>query len=176
MTTDGLAGTGYVIHAIRAIRNTESKHGLAVASDPAASGYIFYLVALASSSRHNLYTTCFLIINSFFAISFFDLNITKLILQLVLFAIMAAMPSFLSRLTRPFSSSAMRFGPEGAGQAVPEGSQKATVAAGCFWGVEHMYRKQFANNGLLSAKVGYIGGDKNHPTYSEVCAGRTGRE
>lgn len=70
----------------------------------------------------------------------------------------------------------MLFGPEGTGQAIPEGSQKATVAAGCFWGVEHMYRKQFANNGLLNAKVGYIGGDKNHPTYREVCNGRTGRE
>lgn len=89
---------------------------------------------------------------------------------------MATMSSFLSRLTRPFSSTTMRFGPESAGQAVPEGSQKATVAAGCFWGVEHMYRKQFANNGLLNAKVGYIGGDKNHPTYRDVCTGRTGRK
>lgn len=89
---------------------------------------------------------------------------------------MAAMPSFLSRLMRPFSSAPMRFGPEGSGTATPEGSQKATVAAGCFWGVEHMYRKQFANQGLIDAKVGYIGGDSKHPSYRAVCTGRTGRE
>ena len=70
----------------------------------------------------------------------------------------------------------MRLGPEGAGQALPEGSQKATFAAGCFWGVEHMYRKEFGNKGLLDAQVGYIGGDTKHPSYRAVCTGRTGRK
>lgn len=59
---------------------------------------------------------------------------------------------------------------------IPEGSQKATVAAGCFWGVEHMYRKAFLGKGLLDARVGYIGGDSKHPSYHSVCSGRTGRE
>ncbi|KAF2273104.1 peptide methionine sulfoxide reductase msrB/msrA [Westerdykella ornata] len=58
--------------------------------------------------------------------------------------------------------------------SIPEGAQKATVAAGCFWGVEHMYRKQFANNGLIDARVGYIGGDATNPSYRAVCSGRTG--
>lgn len=80
------------------------------------------------------------------------------------------MSSFLSRLTRPFSS-----GPMAASMNVPEGAQKATVAAGCFWGVEHMYRHTFANKGLIDARVGYIGGDTKNPGYRAVCSGATGR-
>jgi peptide-methionine (S)-S-oxide reductase len=57
---------------------------------------------------------------------------------------------------------------------VPAGAQRATVAAGCFWGVEHLFRKQFANRGLLDARVGYIGGDTQSPSYRSVCSGRTG--
>lgn len=60
--------------------------------------------------------------------------------------------------------------------AVPAGAQTATLAAGCFWGVEHMYRKAFANKGLLDARVGYIGGDTDSPSYRAVCSGRTGRK
>ena len=60
---------------------------------------------------------------------------------------------------------------------LPEGSRKATVAAGCFWGVEHMFRKAFGNGkGLLDARVGYIGGDTTNPTYRTICSGRTGRK
>ena len=59
---------------------------------------------------------------------------------------------------------------------VPEGAQKATLAAGCFWGIEHMYRKDFGHGkGLLDARVGYIGGDTKEPSYRAVCSGRTGR-
>lgn len=60
--------------------------------------------------------------------------------------------------------------------ALPEGAQKATIAAGCFWGVEHMYRHDFKDRGLLDARVGYIGGDTKDPSYRAVCSGRTGRE
>ena len=60
--------------------------------------------------------------------------------------------------------------------ALPEGAQKATIAAGCFWGVEHMYRHDFKDKGLLDARVGYIGGDTKDPSYRAVCSGRTGRE
>lgn len=58
---------------------------------------------------------------------------------------------------------------------MPEGAAKATVAAGCFWGVEHMYRKAFAGKGLYDARVGYIGGDTKNPSYRSVCSGQTGR-
>jgi peptide-methionine (S)-S-oxide reductase len=38
-----------------------------------------------------------------------------------------------------------------------------------------MYRKAFANKGLIDARVGYIGGDTTNPSYRAVCSGRTGR-
>ena len=89
------------------------------------------------------------------------------------------MNSLFNRITRPFSSSTMRFGPEGSGQSaavLPEGAKKATIAAGCFWGVEHLYRHNFPKDAVLDARVGYIGGDTKNPSYRSVCSGRTGRE
>ena len=89
----------------------------------------------------------------------------------------AAMTSIFQKLTRPFTSATLRFAPEQTAKMdVPEGAQKCTIAAGCFWGVEHMYRKDFGNKGLLDARVGYIGGDSKSPSYRAVCSGTTGRE
>ena len=60
---------------------------------------------------------------------------------------------------------------------LPEGAERATLAAGCFWGIEHMYRKDFGNGkGVLDARVGYIGGETQNPSYRAVCSGRTGRK
>lgn len=50
-------------------------------------------------------------------------------------------------------------------------TQTAYFAGGCFWGVEYYFQK---NDAVLSTAVGYMGGDKKNPTYSEVCAGNTG--
>lgn len=50
-------------------------------------------------------------------------------------------------------------------------TEEAIYAAGCFWGVEY-YLKQLP--GVLKTEVGYSGGQKNHPSYQEVCAGSTG--
>lgn len=56
-------------------------------------------------------------------------------------------------------------------------TEKATVAAGCFWGVEHLFRREFGQGkGLLDAQVGYCGGSSSAPTYRVVCSGTTGRE
>ncbi|SLM37724.1 peptide-methionine-s-oxide reductase [Lasallia pustulata] len=87
----------------------------------------------------------------------------------------SAMPNFVSRLFRPFTSTTrMGLNPDGAAQNFPPNAQKCTVAAGCFWGVEHLYRKHFDGKGLLDARVGYIGGDTKSPSYRAVCSGRTG--
>src|SRR6266850_3581296 len=50
-------------------------------------------------------------------------------------------------------------------------TEKATFGAGCFWGVEETFRTL---KGVTSTAVGYAGGNKDNPSYEDVCSDETG--
>lgn len=49
--------------------------------------------------------------------------------------------------------------------------EKATFAAGCFWGPEESFRQL---DGVVSSTSGYMGGHTDSPTYQQVCSDTTG--
>jgi peptide-methionine (S)-S-oxide reductase len=53
---------------------------------------------------------------------------------------------------------------------IPDGFEVAFFGLGCFWGAEEIY---WQVPGVWSTSVGYAGGTTPHPSYDEVCSGRT---
>lgn len=51
------------------------------------------------------------------------------------------------------------------------GYEKATLGAGCFWGVEYVFRRV---PGVIDVQAGYSGGTVADPTYEQVCYRPTG--
>lgn len=49
--------------------------------------------------------------------------------------------------------------------------ETATVAGGCFWCIEELFRRV---TGVKRVVSGYTGGSVENPTYNEVCSGETG--
>ncbi|KAJ3928024.1 MAG: peptide methionine sulfoxide reductase [Lentinula lateritia] len=75
----------------------------------------------------------------------------------------------------PFDPSSLRATMSSATNASTE---IATFAAGCFWGVEHIFLKHFPpkeNKGIIKTAVGYTGGKETvtNPGYRDVCSGET---
>lgn len=56
-------------------------------------------------------------------------------------------------------------------EAPQKGLQVATLAGGCFWGVEELLRLE---KGVLDTFVGYIGGTSVEPKYTDVKTGQSG--
>jgi peptide-methionine (S)-S-oxide reductase len=54
---------------------------------------------------------------------------------------------------------------------IPEQTETATFAAGCFWCTEAVLE---GLDGVVSATSGYIGGQTENPSYKEICTGQSG--
>ncbi|KNE66379.1 peptide-methionine (S)-S-oxide reductase [Allomyces macrogynus ATCC 38327] len=76
--------------------------------------------------------------------------------------------------TRLFSTTTATMSNNGTATTTTN-AEFATFAAGCFWGVQHLFDKHYKTKGLLASEVGYANGlsSATNPTYKQVCTGTT---
>ncbi len=80
--------------------------------------------------------------------------------------------ALLGRAQRPFSVPARHLVLDTPLEGeVPDDHEVVVLGLGCFWGEEQTF---WQLPGVWSTSVGYAGGVTPHPTYEEVCSGRTG--
>ena len=56
-------------------------------------------------------------------------------------------------------------------EPITHSTEVATLGGGCFWCLDAVYR---GIRGVEQVESGYAGGAAPHPTYEQVCSGRTG--
>ncbi len=84
----------------------------------------------------------------------------------------AAAEALPGRAERPFTIHGMHYvNGESIVPPFPDGAEQAVFGMGCFWGAERLF---WQARGVVATAVGYAGGHTAHPTYQEVCSGRTG--
>jgi peptide-methionine (S)-S-oxide reductase len=75
--------------------------------------------------------------------------------------------------TNDVTKAALKTNPEdtSVGEKPIAKTELATLAGGCFWGMEEILRKI---PGVISTRVGYTGGTTKNPNYKLICTGTTG--
>ena len=53
----------------------------------------------------------------------------------------------------------------------PPTHEQALLGLGCFWGAERLFWQE---KGVYTTSVGYAGGQRQNPSYEQVCTGATG--
>src|SRR4051794_33517454 len=73
--------------------------------------------------------------------------------------------------TRAERSASSRSLSASSSERIMRTEETATLAGGCFWGMEDIIRQQ---PGVVSTTVGYTGGTTTNPKYPDVKTGKTG--
>ncbi|MBK9332604.1 MAG: peptide-methionine (S)-S-oxide reductase MsrA [Ignavibacteria bacterium] len=95
----------------------------------------------------------------------------KISLAVALIFIAVAGYSFLSSSEKENTSNLNTVKQINYKKGAAENLEKATLAGGCFWCIETIFRDL---KGVESVISGYSGGSTKNPTYEEVCSGKSG--